>query len=477
MPLAPGYRPVPRVTSLGEGFYDVVAPARFPQRRLRYRNQAWAARVGLDTLTDDEWERHLARFEPLLCNLHEPLALRYHGHQFGVYNPALGDGRGFLFAQMLDTGAKTRRILDLGTKGSGPTPWSRGGDGKLTLKGGVREVLATSMLEALGVDTSKSFSLFETGEKLQRGDEPSPTRSSVLVRLSHSHLRFGTFQRLAHERDTPRMRRLLEYVVAQYMPELGVVRDGDGGLPLAFLREVTRRSADLCASWMIAGFVHGVLNTDNMNVTGESFDYGPYRFLPTYDPAFVAAYFDHTGLYAYGRQPSAVLWNVTRLADAVSVLAPSTSFAAVLLEFEPAFAAALQARLCARLGVASRGTDEDAQLFDAAFGFLEASQVGFDRFFFDWYAGSASHARAKASPAGASYAGDSFEVFARALGAYTPTRPELLHTPYFQQRAPETLLIDEIESIWSHIAEVDDWTPFDAKLERIAAMPRLWAVV
>src|SRR4029079_14322360 len=129
----------------------------------------------------------------------QPLALRYHGHQFRVYNPALGDGRGFLFAQVRD--AQDGRLLDLATKGSGRTPWSRGGDGRLTLKGGVREVLATAMLEALGVPTSKSFSLFETGEPLERGDEPSPTRSSVLVRLSHSHVRFGTFQRHAfHDR-------------------------------------------------------------------------------------------------------------------------------------------------------------------------------------------------------------------------------------------------------------------------------------
>ena len=128
----------------------------------------------------------------------KPLALRYHGHQFQVYNPDLGDGRGFLFAQLHDL--KDGRLLDLGTKGCGRTPWSRSADGRLTLKGGVREVLATEMLEALGVDTSKSFSLIETGEELERGDEPSPTRSSVLVRLATRHIRIGTFQRFATSR-------------------------------------------------------------------------------------------------------------------------------------------------------------------------------------------------------------------------------------------------------------------------------------
>src|SRR6202044_3512540 len=136
-----------------------------------------------------------ARFEALPDNQPQPLAMRYHGHQFQTYNPDLGDGRGFLFAQLREAG--TGRLLDLATKGSGRTPWSRTADGRLTLKGGVREVLAARMLEALGVYTSKAFALFETGEALMRGDEPSPTRSSVLTRLGHSHIRIGTFQRFA----------------------------------------------------------------------------------------------------------------------------------------------------------------------------------------------------------------------------------------------------------------------------------------
>ena len=138
-----------------------------------------------------------ALFQPLPDNQPQPLALRYHGHQFQVYNAEIGDGRGFLYAQLREDGDRAGRLLDLGTKGSGQTPYSRFGDGRLTLKGGVREVLATEMLEALGVPTSKSFALFETGEGLERGDEPSPTRSSVLTRLSFSNVRFGTFQRHA----------------------------------------------------------------------------------------------------------------------------------------------------------------------------------------------------------------------------------------------------------------------------------------
>ena len=206
MPPSPAaYRPSTRHGELGPDFYDIVEPAVFPEHVLRFRNRRWAARVGLDGLSDDEWIRHFGRFEPLPGSFERPLALRYHGHQFRTYNPYLGDGRGFLFAQLHDV--RDGRLLDLATKGSGKTPWSRHADGRLTLKGGVREILATEMLEALGVETSKTFSLIETGEALERGDEPSPTRSSVLVRLSHSHIRIGTFQRFLYLDEVENIRK------------------------------------------------------------------------------------------------------------------------------------------------------------------------------------------------------------------------------------------------------------------------------
>lgn len=457
------------VTDLGPDFYDAVVPARFPLHRRRYRNQRWATRVGLDPLDDGEWERHFAAFAPLPDNLPLPLALRYHGHQFRTYNPDLGDGRGFLFAQLRDVADD--RLLDLGTKGSGPTPWSRGGDGRLTLKGGVREVLATTQLEALGVYTSKSFSLFETGEMLFRGDEPSPTRSSVLVRLSHSHVRFGTFQRSAQRGEHAQLARLLDYAVQQHFPALATPAVAD--TPAAFLRDVCRRSAELAASWMMAGFVHGVLNTDNMNVTGESFDYGPYRFLPTYDPDFTAAYFDHHGLYAYGRQPAIVEWNLGQLAQALTPLAPRPGLEAALATYGPAFEQALRARFLVRLGLAARGPDEDAALGSAVFRFLAESQIGYEQFFFDWYGGAASAARSRESPSAAIYEEPRFGPVRRLLDDYVPLAPARLAATYFQQPRPCTLLIDEIETLWDAIAGADDWSLFDAKLGAIEGMRRV----
>ena len=161
--------------ALADHFADAVEPAHFPAGVLRFRNRRWANAVGLGELDDAQWLSHFSRFDPLPGNLPRPLAMRYHGHQFGTYNPQLGDGRGFLYAQVRD---RSGRLLDLGTKGSGQTPWSRQGDGRLTLKGGVREILAATYLETLGVHTSKAFSLVETGEQLHRNDEPSPTRGA-----------------------------------------------------------------------------------------------------------------------------------------------------------------------------------------------------------------------------------------------------------------------------------------------------------
>ena len=466
MPPTPRFRPSASHARLGPLFYDPVEPARFPQQILRHRDQRWAARIGLDTLTDEEWLRHFAHFEPLPGSLPQPLALRYHGHQFRTYNPDLGDGRGFLFAQVHDL--EDGRLLDLGTKGSGRTPWSRGGDGRLTLKGGVREVLATEMLAALQVYTSKSLSLVETGEALTRGDEPSPTRSAVLVRLNHSHVRIGTFQRLAYHGETEAIGRLLDYTIETYMPELW--RETVADRAAAFLAHVCRRVAALGAEWMAAGFVHGVLNSDNINVTGESFDYGPWRFLPTCDPLFTAAYFDQTGLYAYGQQPSALQWNLIRLAECLLPLGERQALEEALNEFATGFHVKHGAALLARLGLASRGEEADEALVQAWWTWLRESGAPFERAFFDWHGGPAAAARAEAGPEGARYRAPEFAPVRRLLDGYAPAPGARLDHPYWQRPAPATLLIEDVEALWAPIAAEDDWSLFHAKLAEIGAL-------
>ena len=454
MPFDPTYRPSRQHEQLGPALFDPVRPATFPAAILRYRNARWAERVGMAGLSDEEWVRFLGRLHPLPGSFDPPLALRYHGHQFRSYNPDLGDGRGFLHAQLHDAGG---RLLDLGTKGSGQTPWSRGGDGRLTLKGGVREVLATALLEALGVYTSKSFSLVETGEALSRGDEPSPTRSAVLVRLNHGHVRIGTFQRLAYLGDAENLLRLLDYAVRTYHP--GAWRDDPAERATAFLEAVTGNVARLGAQWMAAGFVHGVLNTDNINITGESFDYGPWRFLPHYDPDFTAAYFDSSGLYSYGRQPDTLLWNLTRLAECLLPFATKEQLGPVLAGFAPAFHTALDAAALRRLGLASAGPADDSATVRAWWEALAATGVPFEQAFFDWHGG-------EPNPHGPTRYDVPFDTVRAALARHAPAPGSQPGHPYFAG-TPATLLIDEVEALWAPIAEHDDWSLFTAKLAHI----------
>lgn len=449
-PQAGDYRPDTPILTLAPWLSDPVMAAGFPQHSLRFRNHRWATAVGLEGLSDDQWVDHFGRFQPLAGNLERPLALRYHGHQFRHYNPDIGDGRGFLFAQMRDS---SDRLLDLGTKGSGVTPYSRNGDGRLTLKGAVREIMATEMLEALGVYTSKTFSVIETGEALERGDEPSPTRSAVLLRLSHGHIRIGTFQRLRAYEDAEHMAALVDYCLTQFPgpppPENAPGRDEPA---VILLHQVVERMADLAASYMVAGFVHGVLNSDNMNVSGESFDYGPWRWLPQWDPRFTAAYFDHSGLYAFGRQPEAILWNCQQLAVSLRLLAETEPLVFALERFGGLYQQAMARRFCWRLGVTPQGLETEMKLITAAEKQMVESGTAPDALFFN-------HRGGRDLPTG---------EFGDLLRTYAAT--DAADHPLWQDDAPPTLVIDEVERVWAAIAENDDWQPLT---DKVAAIRRL----
>ncbi len=448
-PQAASYRADTPIAALADWLGDPVAPADFPQTVLRFRNDRAAKEVGLDGLDESQWLQHFGRFAPLPDNLPQPLALRYHGHQFRVYNPEIGDGRGFLFAQLRDAAG---RLMDLGTKGSGQTPWSRAGDGRLTLKGAVREILATETLEALGVTTSRTFSVIETGEELQRHDEPSPTRSAVMVRLNHGHIRIGSFQRLLALEEQDHMAALVDYCLAQFPgPPPPADAPGREEPAVRLMHQVVERMADLAASYMVAGFVHGVLNTDNMNISGESFDYGPWRFLTRWDPGFTAAYFDHAGLYAFGRQPEALHWNCGQLAVALRLLVDAPPLIAALERYGDLYMAAVGRRWIWRLGVASRGVEEDTALVAACEKLLVESGEAPDIFFHRHRGG-----RAARGP------------LAEALATYEvrDTDPH----PYWSGSAPQSMLIDEVETLWSAIERHDDWQPLEGKIAAILRM-------
>ena len=451
-PRSAPYKADVRITDLGEKIGDPVAAANFPDHTIRFRNDRWAQSIGLDALSDDQWAAHFGQFDPLQDNLNPPLALRYHGHQFRNYNPEIGDGRGFLFAQMRDYEG---RLMDLGTKGTGTTPWSRTGDGKLTLKGAVREILATEMLEALGVHTSKTLSVVETGEELWRDDEPSPTRSAAMTRLNHSHIRFGTFQRIAFEQNEEFMHKLVSYCLNHYYG--GIETDN----PAAELFEkVMKRVAALAGSLMTSGFVHGVLNTDNINITGECFDYGPWRFTPFWEPGFTAAYFDHQGLYCFARQPEALHWNLGQLASALRLICDSDPLVEILERFPRTYGEAFTEHFCWRLGVESQGFDEDKPLIVAAETALATKSVMIDRFFLDW-------GQEKKRPADR-YDAPEFKAFGESLSGHNRWRSDK-HS-YWSLSDPCSMHIEEVEEIWSAIDKKDDWQPLHAKIRDIRSM-------
>ncbi|MCB2089771.1 MAG: YdiU family protein, partial [Sphingomonadaceae bacterium] len=280
---------------------------------------------------------------------------------------------------------------------------------------------------------------------------PSPTRSSVLVRLSHSHIRIGTFQRLLAIQAKDEMAQLVDYCLEHYPgpppPDDAPGRDAPA---VRLMHLVVERLADLAASWMVAGFVHGVLNTDNMNITGESFDYGPWRWLPTWDAGFTAAYFDQSGLYAFGRQPEALHWNCGQFAVSLRLLAEAPPLVAAMERFGPLYMEAIARRWLWRLGVESQGQERDAALVTACEKAMRESEIQPDVFFHRHRGGRNAQGE-----------------LAEALSGYQPTDAS---PPYWADEAPQSMLIDEVEAIWSAIAEGDDWSPLEAKISAIRRM-------
>lgn len=443
------------IYELGSDFFDIVKPACFPGKILRYKNE----QLDLSKNANFNWDL-LWNFNTLSNNIQAPLALKYHGHQFRNYNPDLGDGRGFLYAQIF----QNNQWYDLGTKGSGTTPYSRQGDGRLTLKGAVREALATELLESYGVTTSKTACIFETGEKLIRHDEPSPTRSAVLTRFSLGHIRIGTFQRLAYLNQIDNIKKLTTYVLKYYYQNESQNIDwqNEHEVSTRFFQCVSDRLAHLAAQIMIAGFVHGVLNSDNINVSGELFDYGPYRFLPAYDPQFTAAYFDHEGLYCFGQQPQNFLWNLAQLGDCLQKAYPDLPLQLFLENFETQFNDHLYEAFQKKINVRFRSDDQTARAIQLFFETLSKQATPYEEAFYNFHS-SRVETNHNNNLDSISSAIELKKIISNADIIDQSTH----HHQYFQNEKPQTLIIDEIEKIWTEIAEYDQWSLFNEKIKTI----------
>ena len=305
----------------------------------------------------------------------EPLALAYAGHQFGHFVPQLGDGRAILLGEVL---ARDGARYDIQLKGSGPTPFSRGGDGRAALGPVLREYIVSEAMAALGVPTTRALAAVTTGERVLR---ETALPGAVLTRVAASHLRVGTFEYFAARRDTEGIRVLADYAFARHYPEAAQAKQPYRAL----LEGVIARQAHLVAQWMLLGFVHGVMNTDNTSISGESIDYGPCAFMEAYDPATVFSSIDAQGRYAYGNQPRAALWNLVRLAEAMlpilaqeagSEEAALASANEALAGFEPQCDAVRSSGMRRKLGLLTE-REGDAKLVEELLERMAANRADF----------------------------------------------------------------------------------------------------
>jgi uncharacterized protein YdiU (UPF0061 family) len=377
-------------TRLPEHFYARLDPTPVTAPQLVKVNVELARCLGLDpdALTSTEGVEILAGNR--VAEGSEPIALAYAGHQFGYFVPQLGDGRAILLGEVM---GRDGVHYDIQLKGSGPTPFSRRGDGRAALGPVLREYIVSEAMAALGVPTTRSLAAVTTGERVLR---ENILPGAILTRVAASHLRVGTFQFFAARGDTDALRTLASYAIARHYPHIAKTEN-----PFrALLEAVITRQAHLVAQWMLIGFVHGVMNTDNTSISGETIDYGPCAFMEAYNPATVFSAIDENGRYAYANQPRIALWNLTRLAEAMLPLLEQESASHksgshdsdsqesdsqkeavasandALAAFDPQFRAALLAGLRRKLGLYTE-RDEDLALAEDLLERMAANRADF----------------------------------------------------------------------------------------------------
>ena len=335
-------------------FYSALSatPVRAP--RLLAYNQPLASELGLDLSAHDALQILSGNQPP---HGSRSIAIAYAGHQFGHFVPKLGDGRALLLGEVTDRAGQRREIQ---LKGSGPTPYSRNGDGRAALGPVVREYIISEAMHALGIPTTRSLAVVATGEPVFR---ETALPGAVLTRVAASHIRIGTFEYFAAQGDVPSVQQLADYAIARHYPALA----GAENPYLALLRAVMEAQAALVVRWMQVGFIHGVMNTDNVAISGETIDYGPCAFMDAYDPATVFSSIDRNGRYAFGRQPMIAQWNIARLAEALLPLLHAEQDKAITLAeevieaFAPHFQSAWLTMMRGKLGL-TRVEAEDQQL-------------------------------------------------------------------------------------------------------------------
>ncbi|MGK0168692.1 MAG: hypothetical protein ACI9W2_000410 [Gammaproteobacteria bacterium] len=361
---------------LPERFFAKVPPTPSPQPRMFAFNQALANELGLTGALADP-----ALALPILSGQElppgaEPLAMAYAGHQFGGFAPQLGDGRAVLLGELIDRNGQRR---DLQLKGSGRTPFSRSGDGRAVLGPVLREYVVSEAMHALGVPTTRALAAVLTGETVMR-ERNFP--GAMLTRVSSSHIRVGTFEFFAARGDTEALRALADYVIARHYPELAKSTDGTATPYGALLQALGERQAKLVAHWMRVGFIHGVMNTDNTHIAGDTIDYGPCAFMDNYDPKTVYSFIDRGGRYAYGNQPQIAHWNLACFARALLPILDTDEEAAVEIAkaaiepFPDHYKNAWEGSVRSKLGL-EHPQDEDLELAQSLLALMTEQQADF----------------------------------------------------------------------------------------------------
>jgi uncharacterized protein YdiU (UPF0061 family) len=376
-PTAVGWRFDNTYARLPGAFFTPAAPARVPAPRVAVLNHALAADLGLDLTAIPEEAAAAVFAGQELPPGAAPIAQAYAGHQFGHFT-MLGDGRAVLLGEHRTPDG---RLVDVQLKGPGRTRFSRGGDGKAALGPMLREYVISEAMAALGVPTTRSLAVVTTGEPVYR---TTPQPGAVLTRVAASHLRVGTFEYAAATGDVPLLRALADYAIARHDPDLADAPDKY----LAFLRAVADRQAALIARWQLVGFVHGVMNTDNMSISGEPIDFGPGAFMNAYDPATGFSSIDRNGRYAYGNQPGIAQWNLARLAEALLPLIDAdeptavAAATAVLEEYPARFRDHWLAGVRRKLGLRT-AADGDAELAQGLLDWMQTARADFTNTFRD----------------------------------------------------------------------------------------------
>ncbi|TCZ59676.1 protein adenylyltransferase SelO [Roseicella aquatilis] len=450
---------------LPERFHARLPPTPVAAPRLVRVNEPLAALLGVDpaALAGPEGVAMLAG--NALPDGAEPIAQAYAGHQFGNFVPQLGDGRAILLGEVVGRDGVRR---DIQLKGSGPTPFSRRGDGRAALGPVLREYIVSEAMFALGIPTTRSLAAVTTGEPVYR---ETPLPGAVLTRVALSHLRVGTFQYFAARQDVDGIRILADYAIARHYPEAA----GAAHPHRALLGHVIAAQARLVAHWMLVGFIHGVMNTDNCTISGETIDYGPCAFMDTYDPKTVFSSIDAYGRYAYANQPGIVHWNLTRLAETLLPLLAEQPEPAIeiakeeLARFAPAFEAAWHGGLRRKLGFLE-AREEDLALAEQL---LQRMQEGGADFTLTFRAlvGAAAGPEGDAAARALFSAPDAYDTWAASWRARLAQEPASAEERRAAMQATNPAIIarnHQVEAAIAAAVEREDLGPFEALLDAVS---------